>query len=309
MCTLMEKDALLEEISAVAAYLAKCEHRHEDLKRCAEIRESLYSRVSSEIKVNVIREELKQLKEFGTDSVQKVFVDNDQIVETIWVWLTLGCTPKSKEPPFGVVLGGQPGAGKSTLTQDVMSSHRKVVIINGDEFRYWHPQYEKIQALFGKDSTIETADFAGYVAENLLKRAIDERFDLIIEGTFRTTETPIKTLRKLKEAFYRTEVRIKCCPFSKSWGNCLERHKLGQKLYPGIGRYTSQYHHDLVVSNLPNNADVVLRSGYVDRMLVFGECNDILYDSEAPKQSLYLSIYQELRRLQFGKCSGSIDGQ
>ena len=296
MCTLMEKDALLEEISAVAAYLAKCEHRHEDLKRCAEIRESLYSRVSSEIKVDAIREELKQLKKFGTDSVQKVFVDNDQIVEAIWAWLTLGCTPKSKEPPLGVVLGGQPGAGKSTLTQGVMASHRKVVIINGDEFRYWHPQYEKIQALFGKDSTIETADFAGYVTENILKRAINQKFNLIIEGTFRTTETPINTLRRLKEAFYRTEVRIKCCPILKSWKNCLERYKLGQKLCEGKERYTTKNHHDLVVSVLPDNADIVLQCNYIDRMVVFGEYNDILFDSEVSQEPPNSFIFQELQR-------------
>lgn len=190
----MEKDVLIEEVSAVAAYLAKSEHGNEVLKRCAEIRENLYSRNSSEIRVDVIREELKQLKELGNDGVQKVLENNDQIVETIWAWLTLSCASKPKKSPLGVVLGGQPGAGKSTLTQDIMASNRSIVIINGDEFRYWHPQYEKIQALFGNDSTAETADFAGYVTENILKRAINQRFDLIIEGTFRTTETPIKTL-------------------------------------------------------------------------------------------------------------------
>ena len=296
MSSLMEKDVLIEEVSAVAAYLAKSEHGNEVLKRCAEIREDLYSQDSSEFRVDVIREELKQLKELGNDGVKKVFENNDQIVKTIWSWLTLGCAPKPKESPLGVVLGGQPGAGKSTLTQDIMASNRNIVIINGDEFRYWHPQYEKIKALFGKDSTAETADFAGYVTENILKRAINQKFNLIIEGTFRTTETPINTLRRLKEAFYRTEVRIKCCPILKSWKNCLERYKLGQKLCEGKERYTTKNHHDLVVSVLPDNADIVLQCNYIDRMVVFGEYNDILFDSEVSQEPPNSFIFQELQR-------------
>jgi len=56
-----------------------------------------------------------------------------------------GTTPQDK--PRAIILGGQPDAGKSGLLeaskQDFPGGN--VVAINGDELRYYHPQYREIQ--------------------------------------------------------------------------------------------------------------------------------------------------------------------
>ncbi|MBD4245803.1 hypothetical protein GUH33_07935, partial [Xanthomonas citri pv. citri] len=51
------------------------------------------------------------------------------------------------DQPQAIILGGQPGAGKSGLLEASKQgfADRNVVTINGDELRYYHPQYRDIQ--------------------------------------------------------------------------------------------------------------------------------------------------------------------
>jgi len=48
--------------------------------------------------------------------------------------------------PQGFVLGGQPGAGKSSLIAEAKNRlNRNILEINGDNFRKYHPDYEILQ--------------------------------------------------------------------------------------------------------------------------------------------------------------------
>lgn len=192
-----------------------------------------------------------------------------------------GCSSFSKQGMIttGYVLGGQPGSGKSFITNKIINQDHNVVCINGDLYRRWHPFYSEIQEKFGKDSSKITAPFAGKVTEALIKRAIEEKYNVLIEGTFRTAETPLKTLQNLKDNGYRTVVLIKTCPAEVSWNRCLSRYEEGLKEQQGNQRYTAKEHHDLVVSNLAKNADTVFKSGLVDMFMVVGDSGKVIFDS------------------------------
>lgn len=64
----------------------------------------------------------------------------------------------------------------------------------------------------------------------------------------------------------------------------------------GKERYTPKSHHDLVVSVLPDNSDIVQQCNYIDRMVVFGEYNNVLFDSEVSQGVPNSFISQELQR-------------
>ena len=217
------------------------------------------------------------------------------IVERIWNRLERMFSPTRQKEPIGFVLGGQPGAGKSTLIQSIVTQVSGICI-NADEFRPWHPLYEKIQTQYEKDSAKQTGVFAGEVAEGILEKAIEHRYNLIIEGTFRTVQTPLKTLKRLKDAGYQTEVHIKTAPAAISLGRCLSRYEIGKLAGEGKERFTAKEHHDLVVSVLPSNADAVLHSGLADRMIVRDDAGEIIFDSAIEVLNPSYFIEAELRR-------------
>jgi len=203
----------------------------------------------------------------------------------------------SEKKPKAYVLGGQPGSGKSYLIEQVKKElNNNAIIINGDDFRRFHPDYKKIQKEYGKDSPKVTAQFAGKMTEAVLEKAISENYNIIIEGTFRTFETPLETLQKLKNANYETNVYIKAISKHQSWKNCLERYEKMLELDPEEARYTDKFHHDLIVNNLAQNVEMVSNSSYVDNLKVFN-VNSKIYDMNTDKiKNLKLIIENELNK-------------
>ncbi len=43
--------------------------------------------------------------------------------------------------PQAYILGGQPAAGKSHFVKKVLENNKDIVVINGDDFRGYHPNY------------------------------------------------------------------------------------------------------------------------------------------------------------------------
>lgn len=172
--------------------------------------------------------------------------------------------------PKGFVLGGQPGAGKSSLIQKVERGlEGNVIVINSDDYRKYHPDYAKFQAQDIKDSAPKTQEFAGKMTGAILQKAIKEKYNVVIEGTFRTAQTPIQTLKQFKENGYQTQVMIQTCSKELSWESCLERYNKMLEVNPKEARYTPKEHHDLVCENLAENIEKVCQSGFIDKVEIY----------------------------------------
>ncbi len=172
--------------------------------------------------------------------------------------------------PQGFVLGGQPGAGKSSLIAEAKNRlNRNILEINGDNFRKYHPDYKILQERYAEDAPKYTAEFAGAMTEAIFQKALNERYNIVIEGTFRTAKTPIKTLQKLKDNGYETTVLIQTCNKDISWASCLERYEKMLQANPKEARFTPKEHHDVVVENLSKNIKEVEKSKLADNMQIF----------------------------------------
>lgn len=184
------------------------------------------------------------------------------------------------EKPMAFVLGGQSGSGKSELTSRIWEKlNGNCMVINGDEFRKLHPDYEKFQNEDIEKSPLKTSEFSGKLTEELINKSIKIRCNIIIEGTFRTTQTPIKTLQLLKDNLYYTNVFIKSTPSKDSWGNCISRYEEMFSKNPKQARYTPKEIHDEIVEKLAKNVCDVYYSGVVDNLEVYTDVNKI-FDSK-----------------------------
>ena len=129
------------------------------------------------------------------------------------------------------------------------------------------------------------------MTEAVLNKAIEKRYNIVIEGTFRTSDIPIKTLSKMKENGYKTEVMIQTCSKELSWKSCQERYFAMMRVDEINGtneaRWTDKTHHDLVCKNLAKNIKIVCESGKADKIEIyfrdeFGK-NKLIFSSDNGK--------------------------
>lgn len=101
-----------------------------------------------------------KLEEFSQDDFERA---SRRLVRS----LTRGKTTSSQ--PKAILLGGQSGAGKTTIHRIKQREFQgNIIIIDGDSYRSFHPNYLGLQKKYGKDSVDYTKVFAGKMVEYLV---------------------------------------------------------------------------------------------------------------------------------------------
>ena len=180
------------------------------------------------------------------------------------------------ENPKVTLLGGQPGAGKSGL-ENLINIKKNYVSISGDDYREYHPRFKEINLEHGREASKYTQQWAAEITEKLIRELRKEKYNLIIEGTLRTAELPLKEASAFKKAGYEVELNVVVVKPEKSRLGTLERYEamLKQNKVP---RMTPKEHHDLVVNNIGNNLEIIYNSKAFDNIKLFDRENNLLYN-------------------------------
>ena len=182
----------------------------------------------------------------------------------------------SQENPKAFLLGGQPGAGKSAL-ENMINIENKYVSISGDDYRKFHPLYDKLNKIYGKDASKYTQKWSGEMVEYLLKEARKEKWNVILEGTLRKAELPIREAKDFKENGYSVELYVVAVKPEKSYLATLQRYE--EMIIRGrIPRMTPKEHHDLVVNDIGDNLEIIYNSKAFDNIKLFDRENNLLYN-------------------------------
>ena len=202
----------------------------------------------------------------------------------------------SQENPKAFLLGGQPGAGKSAL-ENMINIEDKYVSISGDDYRKFHPLYDKLNKIYGKDASKYTQKWSGEMVEYLLKEARKEKWNVILEGTLRKAELPIREAKDFKENGYSVELYMVAVKPEKSYLATLQRYE-EMIVRCRIPRMTPKEHHDLVVNNIGDNLEIIYNSKAFDNIKLFDRENNLLYNYRenldiSPKNILEKEFYRE----------------
>ncbi|EGO8359762.1 zeta toxin [Escherichia coli] len=303
MATLMEKDALLNGVSQCIAFLSNIVDNYVNLQnqkpgdtltQLVSYRDYLYSTpselvdfVQGKLRLQQVRTQYQ--REFNNTEHSK----NKASFNSLWQRLTNNVVT-TQQHPIAFVLGGQPGAGKSSLIELAKRETKdNIMIINGDDFRFQHPDFNYIYKTYGDDFVTHTAKFSGETVECAIERAIASKLNIVVEGTFRNAATPLQTLKKLKEAGYRTEVMIKTTSSALSWESTNERYNKDKEA-GNIARKVDKNHHDIVTDLLAENASKVFASNLADKFSVYSREKMIFSSQAATNDDIATLIQNEI---------------
>lgn len=195
--------------------------------------------------------------------------------------LSEGIHPEKNPEAFLIV--GQPGAGKTALASAIYSAyHKNIIFINGDTFREAHPRFDELCRQYGDEAVTHTQKFSGQMVESCIDVLSMRKFNLIIEGTLRTIEVPLKTQKLLKSRDYHIILAFLLVRPEISYLSTLKRYALLKKA-GGFARLTARDHHDQVVHAIPNHLQTLYQMKIFDDIIILNRNQDILYQwSDSP---------------------------
>lgn len=212
----------------------------------------------------------------------------DHIYEIIKSELMYGKSV-SRDKKVAYIFGGQPGVGKSSIhSSEYFENYIK---IDGDSFRKFHPHLDDFKKTDVDVYASRTQPFINEVVERLISDLSDDGYNIVIEGTLRTAETPVKTCNLLKSKGYQTNLLTITCDAEVSWNATLNRadcmKQLGEvpRLVP-IDKYND------TVMSIPQNVDQIYNVKCFDRIIIIDRENNILYNNsgDSPKSVLESSL-------------------
>lgn len=220
------------------------------------------------------------MPDFDTDLVRFEKWQADKVVKNELIMAIRFPEIQMQEHPKAVLLAGQPGAGKTQLSDMLIAnSNLKAVLINGDDFRRSHPHYLELYERFGSDSIQMTSPFSSYVTERMIDELSDLHVNLVIEGTGRTVEVPQKSAELLTGKGYTVEMAIIATRPEMSLLGTLRRY-YDMNEQGTIPRATAISAHDAVVKALPGNLDVLNDLPAIARITIWNRKMKCLFDSD-----------------------------
>ena len=188
------------------------------------------------------------------------------------------CAPSAF--PRAVLLGGQSGAGKTALHELCIKGFREDgIVINGDEYRSRHPRFAELDARFGPEAVEHTAAWAGQMVEALVDALSSARYNLVIEGTLRTSQVPLQTAELLRGKGYRVSLALMAVKPEISLVSCQLRYEL-MRLAGTTPRATDPAHHNKIVADIVENLGALEESGLFDEIRLYSREKELIFPAD-----------------------------
>ena len=198
------------------------------------------------------------------------------------------------DSPTAFLLGGQSGAGKTTLhgvLRDRLDDN--AIVITGDEYRAKHPRYREFDREYGPESVNHTAEWAGRMTEELIDTLSRKGYNLIIEGTLRTAEVPTKTATLLRERGYAVSLALMAAQPEISLISCQIRYE-EMRIAGTVPRATDPAHHNKIVHDIVGNLAVLERSGLFDEVFLCNRARACLFPREVERRPASEVLHEAL---------------
>ncbi|MDU6206739.1 zeta toxin family protein [Veillonella sp.] len=243
---------------------------------------------------NTIKESLAQashdisdIKETGDVQAIESYSseDFDKALERTIDFLTFNKNISST--PRAVILGGQSGAGKTTIHRvKMLESKGNYIVIDGDTYRAQHPYFRELQEKYGVNSVDYTKMFAGKMVEAVIDKLSSLKYNLIIEGTLRSAAVPINTATLLKSKGYTVDFCLIATKPELSYLTTQLRYLEMMIVDPLQARATPKDHHDGIVKSLVSNSNELEQSGLFESIQVYKRDLEQVYNSKLSTESV-----------------------
>lgn len=187
--------------------------------------------------------------------------------------------------PVTIVLGGQPGAGKSgiyNLARERFNGN--IVELDCDKFREFHPDAKELAKnpdTYGE----KTNPFVSAVVDCVAEELSELGYNMIIESPMKLTNTAFWLHEMLTPKGYSVEAHVMATPKEVSWSGVISRYE--EQLANGeLARIVPKEFHDYVTEHITDALSEIYKSGKMSNIIVMDRAKTIMYDmSKTPEKN------------------------
>lgn len=182
----------------------------------------------------------------------------------------------AQDNPTMVLVGGQPGAGKSNIAaivRDELSRKGGYIHVDADRMR------EMIYLGGTKPTSEQTQADAGKLATTLRSLSIDNKRNVLEEGTFRSPESVDKFIKDKQDGGYKVELVGIATPREESILGIYQRFEMQVQRNEGNPRFVPIDYHDNAMKGFEKT--VATQADKVDRIRIFERSGNVLFDSQS----------------------------
>ena len=171
--------------------------------------------------------------------------------------------------PTLVILGAQPGAGKTELQEIAeLKLLKNAVVCNADNFRDYHPLAFKIKKEHPKEYPAITVEYAHQWNDQLCRYCIEHKLNYILETTFRAGDQLNETIKNAKAKGYQVDINLLAVNARLSRLGIHSRYEQMQAK-TGLGRMVSRHDHDLRFDAIPYALKKVQGAKFYDNIYIY----------------------------------------
>lgn len=218
-----------------------------------------------------MQEELQKLVDMYTLSPEQF----ENYKKDVIMMLTTGVQPAQKGKQALMIIGGQPGAGKSRLANMIDEELQKnAVRVDFDQLRLMHPYYQTVCASYPdivhRILQYDTND----VKKEAFKFLIDNGYNVIYEGALRDTQGFVEFAKQFKENGYNINLNVMAVPELESYGSTFFRYSV-EIMTGGNPRWVEKELHDASYKGVVETSRIFEEEEISDNVRVFvrGENN------------------------------------
>lgn len=204
-----------------------------------------------------------------------------------------------QERPTAILLAGQSGAGKSTVSNDLRQALQQrggYIAVDADHFRHHLPYVEDLDREDADFSTQTQVD-AGALANAIRDEAIKNRRNLVIDGTLRDSDAAIELAKTLRDNGYRVELHAMAVNEQISYERATSRYER-DRAAGKPARYVSKDWHDRSYAGMADSVRRLEYSAAVDRVSVYDRLGNVVHEQAPMKGKVVSAPYLEAFRSQ-----------
>lgn len=209
----------------------------------------------------------------------------DEIYRTLIKPTLFADSPGGEAAPTLILLGGQPGSGKSRACARLLTEHNGMVAVSGDDLRLYHPYFRDLVTNQPEQVGPVLAEVTRSWVRAAIQDSLDERRSLLLEGSFGDPDITIATATRFRDAEFHVRIAAIASPRVLSVVTAASRYLRDRKM-DSAARFTTLSAHEHGYEGTTRLIDSLNDTAPIDRVTIISRNGNLLFDQRRESDTL-----------------------